>query len=308
MALLRLIRFPNLLIVILTQFLLFELIRQTFDQANIELVLSLQPFSYLVFVTVLITAAGYIVNDILDLSIDRINKPHKVIIGKRIRVASAYWLYFICFLVGFIISLYLAYYVKRLYLLSIFPIAFMGLFLYSSRFKKLPLIGNFTIAVYCAGVAGILLLAEQSGLRELAAQQADKARFLKGIFYWYMAFAFLSTMFREIVKDMEDIKGDQSAGCRTLPIQAGMQVTRWVATAFGVSLLILVPWMSSQIPFLAEQTTTWVFLGLAIMLPILVALVLLWRAQEKRHFHRLSQLAKFIMFTGILFLIFILIR
>ena len=80
MALLKLIRFPNLVIVILTQFLLYELLRQQLSFGTIELSLDYVHFSYLVFVTVLITSAGYIINDILDLSTDLINRPNKIII------------------------------------------------------------------------------------------------------------------------------------------------------------------------------------------------------------------------------------
>ena len=307
MSLLKLVRFPNLLIVTLTQFLLFELIRRQFEQFDIALQLDLRHFSYLVLVTVIITASGYIVNDILDLKIDQINKPKQVVIGKMMNLSTAYWLYFSFFLVGFILSLYLAAYVNRLYLLSIYPAAFLGLFLYSKVFKRLPLIGNLLVSLYCAGVGGILLVAEQTGIANLHQLQPQKGQYLLGICYWYMLFAFLSTMFREIVKDIEDQEGDRMVACRTAPIQWGTQNAKWIAGFFGLLLLITVPIMSLQIPSISNRSWTWVLITLFILLPTAAGLFFLWKAQTKAQFHQLSQLAKFIMFTGILFLTYILI-
>lgn len=306
MALLKLIRFPNLVIVILTQFLLYELLRQQLSFGTIELSLDYVHFSYLVFVTVLITSAGYIINDILDLSTDLINRPNKIIITRRINKSTAYWLYFSCFLVGFITSLYLAYYVQKMPLLGLFPLSFIGLYLYSTSFKKLPLIGNLLIALYCAGVAAILLVAEQEGIKELVSRYPNQANYLRLVFYFYIIFAFLSTMFREIVKDIEDLDGDKESGCRTAPIVWGIKASKWIAGFFGVLLLAFVPLMIRQIPSLNEQMNTWVFVILLILLPLLVALYLLIVSKDKKAYHRLSQLAKFIMLSGILFLVFIL--
>ena len=306
MGLLKLIRLPNLLIVILTQFLLYQLLRQQFNFGEIALSLDFSHFSYLVFVTVLITAAGYIVNDILDLPTDMINRPNQVIIGRKINKSTAYWLYFSCFLVGFIVSLYLAYHVQKMPLLSLFPLSFIGLYLYSTTFKKLPLIGNLLIAFYCAGVAAILLVAEQEGIQELVSRYPNQANYLRLVFYFYIIFAFLSTMFREIVKDIEDLDGDKESGCRTAPIAWGVKASKWIAGVFGVLLLIFVPLMIRQIPSLNEQMNTWIFVMLFILLPLLIALYLLIVSKDKKAYHRLSQLAKFIMLSGILFLVFIL--
>lgn len=306
MGLLKLIRLPNLLIVILTQFLLYQLLLQQFSFGEITPSLDYSHFSYLVFVTVLITAAGYIVNDILDLPTDMINRPNQVIIGRRINKSTAYWLYFSCFLVGFIVSLYLAYHVQKMPLLSLFPLSFIGLYLYSTTFKKRPLIGNLLIALYCAGVAAILLVAEQEGIRELVSRYPNQANYLRLIFYFYIIFAFLSTMFREIVKDIEDLEGDQQSGCRTAPIAWGIKISKSIAGVFGVLLLVFVPLMIRQIPALNEQMSTWVFVILFILLPLLIALYLLIVSKDKKAYHRLSQLAKFIMLSGILFLVFIL--
>ena len=306
MALLKLIRFPNLVIVVLTQFLLYELLRQQLSFGAIELSLDHVHFSYLVFVTVLITAAGYIVNDILDLPTDLINRRNKIIITRRINKSTDYLLYFSCFLVGFIVSLYLAYHVQKMPLLGLFPLSFIGLYLYSTTLKKLPLIGNLLIALYCAGVAAILLVAEQEGIQQLVNQYPHHANYLRLVFYFYIIFAFLSTMFREIVKDIEDLDGDQQSGCRTAPIIWGIKISKWIAGFFGLLLLAFVPLMIQQIPSINQQIGIWTFVLLFIILPLLGAFYLLIISKDKKAYHRLSQLAKFIMLSGILFLALIL--
>ena len=106
-ALLRLVRFPNLVIVALTQYLLYYgLLLPAFRQYSLEPALDGEHFSLLVAVTLLISAGGYVINDIVDFRIDLINRPDKVVINRQVRVQSAYWLYFCFNLLGFLISLY----------------------------------------------------------------------------------------------------------------------------------------------------------------------------------------------------------
>ena len=112
MAFFRLIRLPNLVIVALTQYLLnYQILQPALVREGITPVLDFEHFSVFVLVTVLITAGGYIINDISDFRIDMLNKPDRVIVHKIISIQTAYWLYFVVNLIGFILSLFLAYHV-----------------------------------------------------------------------------------------------------------------------------------------------------------------------------------------------------
>jgi 4-hydroxybenzoate polyprenyltransferase len=90
MIYLRLLRFPNLILVALTQSLLYDrIIRKALLDGNIEPVLDGAQFALFVFITAGITACGYLTNDLIDLKIDQVNRPEKVILGRRVSIRQA---------------------------------------------------------------------------------------------------------------------------------------------------------------------------------------------------------------------------
>jgi len=225
LSFLRLIRFPNLLIVILTQYLLeYLVLRPAIQDSSNSPLLDHFHFALLVFSTVIIAAGGYIINDIYDYKIDLINKPDQLIINKKISSKNAWIIYWSISIFGFLISLYLAFYVKNLPLVLIYPIAILLLFLYSKSLKKSVLVGNLIVALFCAFVPGIVLFAERETLMpsseykeycltsELISNPAIQS------FFFYILFAFISTLYREVIKDIEDVEGDKKNGCKTLPV------------------------------------------------------------------------------------------
>ena len=167
-SILKLIRLPNLIIVLLTQwFLHYYILHQNFQQEEgINSYLDDQSFYLLVLITLLITAGGYIMNDIVDYPLDIINKPKKVIVHKLISESLSYWLYFGTVLLGFVLALYLAFVTKNLHLLVLYPLAVLGLFIYSTHLKKSFLAGNLLVSFFCAGVAGIIWVAERDPLQQ----------------------------------------------------------------------------------------------------------------------------------------------
>ena len=303
MILLKLIRFPNLIIVALTQSLLYtKVIIPTFHGTSAAPNLDTFHFSLLILVTVLIAAGGYIINDIFDIATDVINKPDSRIIGKSISVRTAKILYLILFLTGIMISFYLAQHVNNLTLVFIFPAAYLLLFLYSYKLKKTILLGNYVVALFCAFVAGIVLYAEYLSSENMQALELQRKNWLYVVFMSYMLFAFLSTMFREIIKDIEDIRGDIRMKCRTLPIVAGIKTAKILASFFGFSLISVV----TAIAILGQTSIIQnMYAFVAITLPTLSALYLLFHAEKKEEYHRVSQLVKFVMLTGLLFLFFL---
>ena len=146
-ASLRLIRFQNLLIIALTQYFIRFAFTKTFlpfpALSNLE-------FSLFVFTTILITAAGYIINDIYDVETDRINKKSKLIIGVHFQAKTAIIWYSVFNLVALALGVYLAILIgKPLYSL-IFVYCIFFLWRYSKSMKKAFLIGNIHIAILTA--------------------------------------------------------------------------------------------------------------------------------------------------------------
>ncbi len=298
-AFLQLIRFPNLIIVALTQYLMrYCIIEPALKIDNVTASLDIFHFFLLVLSTVLIAAGGYVINDIADYEIDKVNKPDKLIIDKYISISRAQWLYHGINLLGFFISLYLAFYVQNIQLVFIYPIAVVLLWLYSYYLKKMLLTGNVVVALFCAFVAVIVLFAERFILYHLSETQTFTVLLL---FLGYAVFAYLSTMFREIIKDIEDIQGDHSFDCATLPIVLGVRWAKIIAAVFAISLLLFLAYASVWL-FKVYAYIDLGYIIIGIILPIVYALFLLYNAKDKTDFHRLSQLAKYIMLSGILYL------
>lgn len=304
MALLRLIRFPNLLIVALTQGLLyFALLRPVLLRSGVSPVLTTSQFVLFILVTVLLTATGYIINDLIDLETDQLNKPDRVIIGRSIPRASAIRLYVVLGVAGLLLAFYLGLTAGRLALVSLYPLSFSLLLLYSTHLKREALLGNIVVALFCGGVAAVIWLAEQSSLHQLFRVDPLPARQVQTLLIWYTVFAFLSTLYREIIKDMEDAEGDARTRCQTAPIRWGMATTKIITGTVGLALLFFLLWQGWQ---WRSWFSSWVllFLFMGLVLPMLISFYLLAFAKNRQQFHRLSTLVKVIMLNGLLLILF----
>ncbi len=301
---LRFIRFPNLLIVGLTQYLMRYCILQPF-YSKLELSPTLTPFQFflLVLTTMLIAAGGYVINDIYDYEIDKINKPEKLFVGRIFSMELAWYIYAALHLAGTLLAIYVAWHVGHLHFLWLFPAAAVALWLYSARLKKMALIGNIVVATFCALVALLVLFAERNAFGQLFIANTEYGWYVFYLFWGYAGFAYLSTLFREVVKDIEDVQGDMTQDCKTLPVVWGIPNTKAVAGLFGVllaaALIVLLRWQ--------WQNFDWQWLGFVytlflVLMPVLMALLLLLFAQSKKDFHRISVFTKLIMLTGLLYL------
>jgi 4-hydroxybenzoate polyprenyltransferase len=270
--------------------------------ADIDPTLDHLKFSLFVLVTLLITASSYIFNDIIDFEPDQLNKPQKVMLGQKVSFQIAYWSSGVMLLIGFLVSFYLAMSLGRLPYLLIFPAAVIGLLFYNLKWKGIPLLGNLTIALYCAGVAGILWIAEAPALNQLNNQDANAYQLAWTVFFWYMLFAFFSTLIREIIKDLEDVKGDEKAGLKTMPIAWGQRTAKGMALLFSLVFFVILLLFGRQ--FQAEfERNMLAYLCFGILLPVGLSAIWVLRANRAVGFHQLSQLWKGIMVLGLLMLL-----
>lgn len=272
-SLLKLTRFGNLVIIGITQYFTaaFLVDRTTLDDGRLFL-LSVS--------TVLIAAAGYIINDYYDVKIDYINKPERVVIGKNIPRRYAILFHVVLSGIGILIGLLLSWRIAALNVLSAFL-----LWLYSNNLKRLPFIGNFSVAFLTGMSVWIVDLLYRHG---------------SALIVIYASFAFFMTLVREIIKDMEDLKGDNTFGCRTLPIVWGLRRTKFVIY-FILALFALTVILINQFYKALPLEYFLIFL----FIPLLILLYRLIRADTTRDFAALSTFCKIIMLLGILSMAFV---
>nr|WP_240336997.1 geranylgeranylglycerol-phosphate geranylgeranyltransferase [Rufibacter sp. SYSU D00308] len=234
------------------------------------------PFGILLLATVFVAAAGYIINDYYDIKIDRINKPERVVVGKALTRRKAMIIHLYLTAMGVLLGALLGVRIG----LVLLGVALL-LWGYSAQFKKQPFVGNFTIALLSAAM--VLVVPLQAGQPSLSA-------------WAYGVFAFLISLVREIIKDMEDVPGDASFRCRTLPIILGVPKTKWVL--YGIIALFLLFTGVVMLNRLHEPLFIgYLFVG--VVLPTLVLVRQIFFADRKKEFSHLSWLCKAIMVTGI---------
>jgi 4-hydroxybenzoate polyprenyltransferase len=245
---------------------------------------------------VCIAAAGYIINDYFDLNIDLVNKPAKLIIEKYISRRWAILLHLGLSLIGFIISCYVGYKLRNIYIPFFNLLSIAGLWFYSTTFKKQLLIGNIVISLLTAWVILVIAVAVYRLHGSVNEDSFIITRLIK-VSILYAGFAFIISLIREVVKDMEDIQGDVKYGCRTMPIVWGIPVSKVFA---GVWLVVLTGGVL-VLQFYVFQLGWWlsaIYSLLLITIPLLWVLQQLYRAQTPSDFSRLSSAIKMVMFTG----------
>jgi 4-hydroxybenzoate polyprenyltransferase len=233
----------------------------------------------LVFSTGLITAAGYSINNYFDVKIDLINEPDQVVVGRAFTRRKTIFLHFVLSVTGIAIGFFLNW---KLGCANLG--ASLVLWFYSSAFKRIPFMGNFSIATLTALSILILIFVYPVSLAGIS---------------MYSTFAFVITLIRESVKDMEDLTGDKTYGRRTIPVVLGISKTKIYS---GTLILILMTaiWLAY---FLYQPMPVPVILGL-IMLPLAIFTFLLIKADTILEFSRLSRLAKLLMVLGIISMAF----
>tara|TARA_B110001454_G_C12691115_1_gene422350 strand:+ start:75 stop:992 length:918 start_codon:yes stop_codon:yes gene_type:complete len=297
MDFLKLIRYKNLLMVLLTLVLTKYALIHSFITNSY---LSDFYFAVLTLSVLLITAGGYIINDIYDIEADKINKPNKLFIDKTISKKNAWKSYFILTFLGLILGVFLSI-SKLLPFYSLFFIfTIIGLFFYSKNLKKQILIGNFLVSFF-VGLTIFLLISFELDNHFKTPNKGITNAFNIIFPFWsvigYSFFAFLTTFVREIIKDIEDVNGDLKLKSNTLPIIFGRKRASKVAFFFSavllVFLLIILQIIKSDILFLGYGI-------IFILLPLLYFLYKLWFSKSKQDYSLLSKILKIIMLFGIL--------
>ena len=309
----KLIRWQNLLIVILTMFLMRYaviepvigkigvILRQgTGEEIPMTLRFSLFNFILLVFATVFITAGGYVINDYFDIQTDLINKG-RVIVGTRIERRQAMMLHNIFNLAGVALGFYISWRSGYLWLGVLFLIVSGLLYFYSASYKRQFLIGNLVVAILTAMVPLLVGFYEWPAIYRYYTVNAISVPDFSFIFYWiggFALFAFLTTLTREIIKDIEDFEGDIAYGRNTLPVVLG----RITSKIISVSLIIITIVMLYLICyFFLFDKITLIYVSVAIVMPLIYVVFMVFRSVDRKQMHSASRMMKIVMLSGILY-------
>jgi 4-hydroxybenzoate polyprenyltransferase len=309
-AFFRLIRWPNLFFIALTQLLFYHcigiLIQEDLVVLNISQSTNPNFIYFTIAASVLIAAAGYIINDYFDLPIDYLNKPNKIVIEKIIKRRWGILWHLILSAAGLACSFYVSYLTHQWLIVMVNTMVVLSLWFYSTHFKKKLLIGNVLISALTSWVIFVVFCLCRSILIEFYHSKTAAFFAISHLFKFavlYAGFAFIITLVREVVKDMEDMDGDAGFGCKTMPIKWGIPATKvfaavWIVVAIAsMFILQIYAWhLGWRLSIL--------YVGLSIILPLIWMIFQLKKATTSADYHQLSNMLKWVMLAGILSMLF----
>ena len=302
---LRLIRWPNLLIIILSMiFTLYFLVNPMLGMLNGETGLGYFEFSLLVVATVFISIGGYLINDFFDIDVDEINKPGKNQVGKYFPVFTVQIMYWVFTIIGVLAGVLLSWKLNQLNYSLLFVFCAGLLWFYSERYQCIPIVGNLVIAFLSALSFGIVWLFQFFALAtqpQIFVSVQASFSLVNKLVLIYMAFAFLTTLLREIIKDIEDLKGDERFGCKNFAVTFGARKARFLATAIAIIGLFGTVW----IQFIFFKIEFWILFGYFFIIDTIFFSIIIWilKANESSDYGRLSNIIKILMLLGVISII-----
>ncbi len=237
------------------------------------------PLFLIVLSTLLISSAGYIINDYYDQKIDIINRPEKVVVGTNLKRRAAMFYHMFFNFIGIFLGILASWQIGIIHLLSSFL-----LWLYSNSLKRLPLIGNLLIG-FLTGMAILMIGVQYNNLNPLI--------------YAYSLFAASIMVIREIIKDIEDMKGEKTYGLKSLPLLIGVRKTKrllYIICALSAAMLIV---------FIVKVDNRLVVYYFASLGPFMLFFIYkLKNADTIKNFKYLKYYSNLIILTGIISMIF----
>ncbi len=308
-AFFRLVRWPNLVFIALTQLLFYYcIIVPSLPESYFQQFRSLIPAVFYILVTasVLIAAAGYIINDYFDINIDLVNKPSKMVVQKIIKRRWAIFFHLALTFAGLVLSTYVAFKTSFIIIAGNFVCALL-LWVYSTTFKKKLLSGNIIISGLTAWTVMVLYFATNNAVTATSSLPPDIATGMHRIYKFaalYAGFAFIISLIREVIKDIEDKEGDARYNCKTMPIVWGVPASKvfvgvWLVVLAGALLIV---------QFYVIQIGWWMsalYVLLFVIIPLVWILKQFYVAQTSKQYHQVSNAVKLVMLTGICSMIFI---
>jgi len=301
---LKLIRLPNLIFIAFIQYVMRQVvlvpILQTygFENESERIVIFL-----LIAATVFIAAGGYVLNDYFDVKIDAINKPYKQIVGSTVSRNAAMKFYQLLTAIGIICGLVLAFWSRSFTLGFTFIVVPGLLWFYSASYKRQFITGNLIVAFLAALTILVVSITELAFMEKEFGKLIFETPIPSQFYSWiggFAVFSFLTTWIREIIKDIEDEKGDREMECRTMPIKWGVPKTKiFLYGLIGITVCGLFFVNELFIQFPGTLTTRYILFGLT--LPFAALIYLISKSKTAVDYHQASTLSKVIMLIGVLY-------
>ena len=223
----------------------------------------------------LLTAAGNALNDVFDVSIDKVNKPDRAIVSGAVTLRQAVIAVVLLSVTGLAFSA-----IAGSLTFSIAAVSSLAIFAYNAGLKRVPLAGNLVVGLLTG--AAFFFGASVTGNIDTAVFPA----ILSCFFNWA----------REILKDVEDVEGDRAAGIRTFPIIAGVPASLLLSTM----ILLFIIAGSAAPYFFNIYSSLYFWIVLAGVDTVLIYTIFsMWKDSTKTNIARLAILLKFEMIIGI---------
>ena len=264
-------------------------------------------FIILIIITLLISASGYIINDVYDVDTDKINKKRRRVINVTISKRNAMRWYYALNTISLILALKLCIYINYPILIIVFIFSIISLWIYSKKYKKSLLIGNLQISFLTSlCIINIILFDMMPNGININTGEGMIFR----IVLYYAIFASILTLTREIIKDVEDYKGDKLTNSNTFCIKYGIDKAKALSLVLEtliIGMISLFQYFQYSIFFskFEYNISLWGVNTVAILFTIFIqALMILllyntYHARNEREFNICSKLCKIIMFVGI---------
>lgn len=298
---LKLIRTKNLLIILFTMLGVAWYLLQSNNYQKVDF--DWFDYSLLIFSTIIIAAAGNVINDYFDIKSDLINKPEKVILSKHLKPRWAILWHLILNAIAFIISIYLSVKYSTLLFVFVHLLSINLLWFYSVQLKRKFIISNLIIAFLTALVPLLSIwffkVLNESSMPYSPYVEESWSTYLDYSFVYFLALcAFVQNFAREINKDIHDVEGDLLAQVKSLPIIIGKE-----KAAYLTLILLQLPLLTFILSFYVFD---WIEVNKATMILLLLSgavnfsSAILYIVKKEATLTWINHLMKWSMFFGLI--------
>lgn len=277
-GLLSIVRGYNLLVIVLAQYLTSIFILSK-NNSILDVIIELKLFT-LILASMLVIAAGYIINSFYDSEKDLINRPQKTKLDRMVSQRTKLSMYFVLNFLAVIVASYNSFEAVLFFSFYIFAI-----WLYSHKIKRFPIWGNITATALAIFPFFAIFIYFKN---------------YEWVIFGHALFLTLIVFMRELVKDLENLSGDIALGYNTIPIRYGEKKTRTllqflIATTITVTTVLIFRFSLGKMNY---------YFVLSILVLILFGFLLV-EAKKKKHYLQLHNLLKGLIVVGVISIVLI---
>lgn len=278
LSLFSVVRGYNIPVIVLAQYLSSIFILAP-EKRALDVILDWRLF-IIVFVSTLTIASGYIINNFYDSEKDLINRPNKSMLDRLVSQKTKLQVYFGLNFLATALAYIISWRAALFFAVYIFLIWF-----YSHKLKKFPIIGNLTASLLAVlPFFGILLY----------------FRNFYHVIFAHASFLFLLILIREMIKDLENIKGDVANDYQTIPVRFGEKISKQLITVLTVSTVIPVFILIDR--FDVGYMDIYFYISLIVLIFFILKL---WKSQTQNEYVQLHNILKSLIVAGVFCIVLI---